>query len=107
MLAENQDVYEGEWLNGKREGSGIFYYKSKEKIYDGACSAAVLCLLCCVLARNASQSLLDLTQTVLVFPGEWVNDIPKCGVYVDASEFFEECESLICFSCSSLGVDSM
>ena len=34
-ITENEDVYEGEWLNGKREGAGIYYYKSKEKIYDG------------------------------------------------------------------------
>ena len=48
-------MYEGEWLNSKREGSGIYYYRTKEKIYDG----------------------------------EWVADIPKCGVYIDAAEFFE------------------
>jgi len=76
LTKSNGDVYEGEWLNGelgkhqsnecfvhennlctdKREGAGIYYYKSKEKIYDG----------------------------------EWVNDLPKCGVYTSAAEFFQE-----------------
>lgn len=35
LTRANEDVYEGEWLNDKREGAGIYYYKSKEKIYDG------------------------------------------------------------------------
>jgi hypothetical protein len=60
LTRANQDVYEGEWLTGKREGAGIYYYKEKEKIYDG----------------------------------EWVNDIPKCGVYTAAEQFFEEVSEL-------------
>lgn len=56
LTKANRDVYEGNWLNGLREGSGLYYYKTQEKIYDG----------------------------------EWVNDAPRCGVYTDAKEFFDE-----------------
>ncbi len=50
----NGDIYEGLWLNGKREGEGMYYYKSKEQIFEG----------------------------------EWVADIPKCGVFMAAADFF-------------------
>jgi hypothetical protein len=29
------DVYEGQFVGGKREGAGLYYYRAKEKIFDG------------------------------------------------------------------------
>lgn len=34
-VAANGDVYDGYWLNDKKEGPGRFYYHASRKVYDG------------------------------------------------------------------------
>lgn len=34
-MTANGDVYDGYWLNDKKEGPGRFYYKASGKVYEG------------------------------------------------------------------------
>ncbi len=52
LTKRNGDHFEGHWVNDMREGQGSYYYHSKSKL----------------------------------FVGEWVNDHPKTGVYTEVED---------------------
>lgn len=70
----NGDLYIGEWLDGLRSGQGTLT-KANGDCYEGYWLNDM---------REGSGSYFY-AQSGKVFVGEWVNDLPKAGVYTQAN----------------------
>lgn len=64
------DVYEGEWLNDMRHGKGTMTY-ANNSVYEGHWHAD---------ARSGRGTLFSVERGTR-FDGEWAADAPKAGVY--------------------------
>lgn len=79
LYACNGDVYTGEWKQGLQNGFGTLT-KANQDVYEGEWLNGL---------REGSGIYYYKSQEK-IYDGEWVNDQPKCGVYCDAKEFFDD-----------------
>jgi hypothetical protein len=70
MIYGTGDIYEGQWINGKREGYGT-YTKANGDHFEGSWIAD----------KKEGQGSYFYSSKNKIYIGEWVEDIPKCGVY--------------------------
>lgn len=63
LTKRNGDHFEGSWMNDLREGQGSYFYAAEPK-------------------RNEKGEIIDeKVKNEKIFVGEYVNDMPKCGIY--------------------------
>ena len=79
LYSPNGDTYTGEWAQDKQNGLGTLT-KANRDVYEGNWLSGL---------REGSGIYYYKAQEK-IYDGEWVNDQPKCGVYTDAKEFFDE-----------------
>jgi len=96
--------YEGEFKRGKRHGRGTLF-NVNGTTYVGEWVDDVQCGFGTLTAENwvyegqfhngqrEGQGIQYSIDKELVFDGEWVNDAPRCGVYLSAAEFFAESDA--------------
>jgi len=77
----NGDVYTGSWSLDKQNGFGTLT-KANKDVYEGGWLNGM---------REGSGIYYYKAQEK-IYDAEWVNDQPKCGVYCDAKEFFDDSE---------------
>ena len=82
MIYKNGDVYVGQWFEGKRNGYGVLTKRNGDH-FEGAW----------VNDQREGQGSYFYAESNKVFIGEYVNDMPKVGIYsevVDESISEEE-----------------
>eukprot|EP00743_Colponemidia_sp_Colp-15_P000804 GILK01000887.1.p1 GENE.GILK01000887.1~~GILK01000887.1.p1 ORF type:complete len:414 (+),score=74.17 GILK01000887.1:44-1285(+) len=70
----NGDVYKGDWRDGKRTGVGAMRYLNGN-LYEGSW----------LNDKREGPGKYFYKATMKIHVGEWVNDQPKCGTYLDIS----------------------
>ncbi|KRX10507.1 hypothetical protein PPERSA_01519 [Pseudocohnilembus persalinus] len=75
MIYKNGDVYEGMWFNGKRSGYGVLT-KRNGNHFEGHW----------INDKREGQGSYFYAQKNQVFVGEWVDDMPKTGVYSEVED---------------------
>lgn len=78
----NGDVYVGDWLNDQQCGFGTLT-KANKDVYEGEW----------LNGQREGQGLYFYFHQHKIYDGEWLQDQPKCGVYTDASNFFQSSSS--------------
>jgi hypothetical protein len=81
LYSPNGDVYSGSWALDKQNGFGTLTRANKD-VYEGGWLNGM---------REGSGIYYYKAQEK-IYDGEWCNDAPKCGVYCDAKEFFDDAE---------------
>jgi len=79
LFMENGDVYVGDWNQDKQSGFGTLTKKNQD-VYEGEWLGG----------KREGAGIYFYKSKNKIYDGEWVNDIPKCGVYTSAEEFFDE-----------------
>jgi hypothetical protein len=79
MFFSNGDVYIGQWSEDKQAGFGTLT-KANDDVYEGEW----------LKGKREGPGIFFYKQHEKIYDGEWVNDIPKCGVYCAAAEFFQD-----------------
>lgn len=79
LFFENGDVYVGDWNQDKQSGFGTLT-KANQDVYEGEWLGG----------KREGAGIYYYKTKDKIYDGEWVNDIPKCGVYTSAQEFFDE-----------------
>eukprot|EP01017_Pseudomicrothorax_dubius_P014281 TRINITY_DN1668_c0_g2_i1.p1 TRINITY_DN1668_c0_g2~~TRINITY_DN1668_c0_g2_i1.p1 ORF type:complete len:395 (+),score=104.70 TRINITY_DN1668_c0_g2_i1:132-1316(+) len=75
MIYENGDVYEGQWHFGKRSGYGVLTKRNGDH-FEGHW----------VNDLREGQGSYFFAEKNKIFVGEWVNDMPKTGVYSEVED---------------------
>mmetsp|Transcript_30187 Transcript_30187/g.53465 ORF Transcript_30187/g.53465 Transcript_30187/m.53465 type:complete len:282 (-) Transcript_30187:1541-2386(-) len=75
MLYVNGDIYEGQWMDDKRHGYGNFS-KANGDYFEGYWQDDLK-------HGEGSYFFASLNK---IYVGEWVEDIPKCGVYSEVDD---------------------
>lgn len=70
MIYQNGDVYVGQWFEGKRNGYGVLT-KRNGNHFEGSW----------VQDLREGQGSYFYQESNKLFVGEYVNDMPKCGIY--------------------------
>lgn len=98
---KNRDLYEGEWKRGLRDGKGKLFYANGDLyagdwVEDKRCGHGMLRLETgdCYQGewlndKKEGPGEYFYKSRKKVYVGEWVNDVPKCGIYSDA-DFAED-----------------
>lgn len=79
LYSPNGDSYTGEWALDKQNGFGTLT-KANRDVYEGQWLAGM----------REGSGLYYYKAQEKIYDGEWANDQPRCGVYTDAKEFFDE-----------------
>ena len=66
------DVYEGDWSDGKRSGLGVVTYENGDR-FEGYW----------LDDKKEGPGRYFYLSSQKMYEGEWVNDVAKCGVYMD------------------------
>lgn len=82
MIYANGDIFEGQWHEGKRNGYGSLTKRNGDH-YEGQW----------VNDKREGQGSYYYKEKAKMFVGEWVNDMPKAGVYTQVED--EELQSKI------------
>lgn len=83
LFMANGNVYVGDWNQDKQSGFGTLTTKD-EDVYEGEW----------LNGKREGAGVYYYKSKNKIYDGEWVNDIPKCGVYTSASEYFDTSNSL-------------
>lgn len=75
MIYENGDIYEGQWVDDMKDGYGIFTKVSGDS-YEGYWMKDM----------KHGQGSFYYGSTGKIYVGEWVEDIPKCGVFTEVED---------------------
>lgn len=70
MIFKNGDVYVGQWFEGKRNGYGVLTKRNGDH-FEGSW----------VYDQREGQGSYFYAESNKLFVGEYVNDMPKCGIY--------------------------
>lgn len=70
MIYKNGDVYVGQWFEGKRNGYGVLTKRNGDH-FEGSW----------VNDQREGQGSYFYAETNKLFVGEYVDDMPKCGIY--------------------------
>lgn len=70
MIYKNGDVYVGQWFEGKRNGYGVLTKRNGDH-FEGSW----------VNDQREGQGSYFYAETNKLFVGEYVEDMPKCGIY--------------------------
>ena len=70
MIYAEGDVYEGMWFEGKKSGYGVLTKRNGDH-FEGNW----------IEDKREGQGSYFFSQKNQIFIGEWVNDMPKAGVY--------------------------
>lgn len=79
LFFANGDVYVGDWNQDKQSGFGTLT-RANQDVYEGEWLGG----------KREGAGIYYYKSKDKIYDGEWVNDIPKCGVYTSAEEFFDE-----------------
>eukprot|EP00466_Bigelowiella_natans_P009427 jgi/Bigna1/79142/fgenesh1_pg.60_\ len=99
---KNGDRYEGEWNNGVREGKGTLFSENGDQ-YNGMWRQDKNCGFGRLVKANGDvyrgywlngnregSGIYYYKSKEKIYDGEWVNDMPKCGIYCDAKEYLSK-----------------
>jgi len=75
MIYANEDIYEGQWHEGKRNGYGVLTKRNGDH-FEGHW----------VNGQREGQGSYYFSDKNKLFVGEWVEDNPKCGVYTEVED---------------------
>lgn len=79
QVYENGDMYEGDWSDGRRAGLGVITYANGDRFegywLDG---------------KKEGPGRFFFLSSAKMYEGEWVNDVAKCGVYMDMPPIEDE-----------------
>lgn len=75
MIYENENIYEGQWHEGKRNGYGVLTKRNGDH-FEGHW----------VNDMREGQGSYYYHDKNKLFVGEWVNDQPKTGVYTEVED---------------------
>lgn len=75
MIYANEDIYEGQWHEGKRNGYGVLTKRNGDH-FEGHW----------VNDKREGQGSYYFSEKNKLFVGEWVDDQPKCGVYTEVED---------------------
>lgn len=75
MIYKNGDVYVGQWFDGKRNGYGVMTKRNGDH-FEGSW----------VNDQREGQGSYFYAETNKLFVGEYVEDMPKCGIYSEVVE---------------------
>lgn len=75
MIYANEDIYEGQWHEGKRNGYGVLTKRNGDH-FEGHW----------VNGLREGQGSYYFSDKNKLFVGEWVEDNPKCGVYTEVED---------------------
>lgn len=75
MIYKNGDVYVGQWYDGMRNGYGVLTKRNGDH-FEG----------CWVQDKREGQGSYFFASKSKLFVGEYVNDMPKCGISSEVSD---------------------
>jgi hypothetical protein len=75
MIYSNEDIYEGNWLEDKKNGYGILEKQNGDKYY-GFWN----------MGLKEGQGYYYYYKTAKIYLGEWHEDNPRCGIFTDVED---------------------
>lgn len=78
LFFANGNTYVGNWHEDKQCGFGTLNFAS-EDVYEGQW----------LNGKREGPGIMYFKSKQKIYDGEWQQDIPRCGVYIDAAEFFD------------------